>query len=431
MFAHRLEPGTVEAPPAPAAVSQVLLWFRRWPGVDDTTSARPGPTLPPPPGSTPAVPLPPPPLSAPSVRDAPPAPAPSPGLPTLPTAGPTPHPTRSVDTTPRDASVAVHGHVDGSSGSSGSASDSDAGADAVAVAAEPGPSGRRRREIPIGWVLAAAAATIVGTSAFVVLQSDVDMVELADPAPVVGVRDEPAPDDAPDEGGSGAAAIDAIDDARDVVGRIDANDGEEELLAELGLGPTGEPIEVPADGAAGYHFTWIDPSGQVLDVVVDGATGDYSVDASDGISFRLVGDEFFGRRAPDADWFALADDPFDSIPVVGLDGVPTVASILPPVTAGFVISDTTDGSVRTVVVDDAALAGFDLGARNAWLRPWGLLDDSGEAATDVVVRITADPSGTGVVGASIDAPVLGGVAAFSIEDVFSIAPTIEVPTLGS
>ena len=363
--------------------------------------------------------------------------APADALPTLPSLPPAGSPT----TTTTDTDV-----PDADSGAVSVVPDADSGPDAGSAAvsstptagATPTTPGARRRELPVGWILAAVAATIVGVSGFVVLGTGSDPVEPTDPPPAVEAADQRDPDAAPadaaspdpDGGGSGVAAIDAIDDARDVVGEIDANDGEEELLAELGLGPTGEPIEVPADGPAGHHFTWIDPSGQVLDVVVDTVSGDYAVDASDGISFRLVGDEFFGRQDPDGEWFALADDPFDSIPVIGLDGVPTVETILPPSVAAFATSDSTDGAVRTIVVDDAALAAADLEARNDWLRPWGLLDESGEAATDAVVRITTDPSGTGVVGASIDTPVLGGVAAFSVEEILSTPPSIDVPPLG-
>lgn len=217
-----------------------------------------------------------------------------------------------------------------------------------------------------------------------------------------------------------------LDDANDVVDDINANAQEEELLADLGLDATGNPVVVQGAGV-GYRFTWADPSGQDLDIIVDTAGDNYSVTASDGISFRFIDGKYFGQAGTDGEWYELADDPFGAIPVVGLAGIPFEAEIVPPSMTPYIVSDTVDGPTRVLMVDDAAFAAADLDARNAWLAPWGLIDEDAASASSVVIRLTFDPSGDNVVGTHIETPAIGGFASFSITETYEVAPVIANP----
>jgi hypothetical protein len=356
-------------------------------------------TLPAPGPATPSVPLPPPTGAAPAAP---------PSLPVLPPPG-------APQAAPATADVAT---------------DSAEPLTAIPPVAPPGdtdpdaPSNDEKRRPPVGLLIALFAAIVVGIAGFFVLSGD-SSSDGADAPPVT--RPRPAAD------GNVAADVDSepetaigeiLDDANDVVADINANGQEEELLAELGLDATGNPIEV-AD--AGYRFTWEDPSGQDLDIIVDSASNDYAVVASDGISFRHIGDAYYGQSGDDGEWYELAGDPFGAIPVVGLDGIPSVDEVVPAAVTPYVVSDTVDGPSRVVMIDDAAFAAADLDARNAWLAPWGLIDETVDSASSVVVRLTFDPSGDNVVGAHIETPAIGGFAAFSITETYEVAPVIENP----
>jgi hypothetical protein len=289
-----------------------------------------------------------------------------------------------------------------------------------------GPGGPRspdpKRRIPVGLLVALFAASVVGITGWFVLAGDPGPSDARTPAerpavqtPDVTVEREPE-----------TAIGRILDDAHDVVDEVNANDQEEELLAELGLDATGNTVTI-APGSAGYRFTWADPSGQDLDIVVDSNAGNFSVVASDGISFRRIDGAYFGQSGSDGEWYQLADDPFGAIPVVGLDGIPTADEIVPASVEPYVVSTTVDGPTRVVMIDDAAFAAADIDARNDWLAPWGLIDETPESATSVIVRITFDSSGQSVVGAHVETPAIGGFAAFSIVESYETAPVIDNP----
>lgn len=287
---------------------------------------------------------------------------------------------------------------------------------------EETPSSPKRRT-PVGLLVALFAVAVVGIAGFFVLsggnssgdESDAPAVTRPAPNPAAAVDSEPE-----------TAIGQILDDANDVVGDVNANAQEEELLGELGLDATGNPVVVQG-AAVGYRFTWADPSGQDLDIIVDTAADNYAVTASDGISFRFIEGNYFGQSGADGEWYELADDPFGEIPVVGLDGIPSEAEVLPSSVAPFVVSDTIDGPTRVVMIDDAAFAAADLDARNEWLAPWGLIDESAASASSVVIRLTFDPSTGSVVGAHVETPAIGGFASFSISETYEVAPVIENP----
>lgn len=354
--------------------------------------------LPAPGPATPAVPLPPPTGSAPAAP---------PSLPLLPP--PDARPTAAAPSDPdAAAATALVPSVDANGGTD-----------------DPTPSGEKRRP-PVGLLIALFAAVVVGIAGWFVLSGDSSSTDGADAPPVTRPRSTDDATATPIESEPETAIGEMLDDANDVVADINANGQEEELLAELGLDATGNPIDVQSD-TVGYRFTWEDPSGQDLDIVVDTESDAYSVVASDGISFRLIDGAYFGRSGADGEWYELASDPFGSIPVVGLDGIPTVDEVIPAAVTPYVVSDTVDGPSRVVMIDDAAFAAADLDARNEWLAPWGLIDETVESATSVVVRITFDPSGDSVVGAHIETPAIGGFAAFSISETYEVAPVIDNP----
>lgn len=274
-----------------------------------------------------------------------------------------------------------------------------------------------KRRPPVGLLVALFAAVVVGIAAFFVLSGD------SAPSDADSLTESSVVSNESDAGG---AIAQTLDDANDTVDAVNDNSQESELLAELGLDATGNPVVV-VGAEAGYRFNWNDPSGQDLDIVVDAVADNYSVTASDGISFRFLAGEYFGKAGVDGEWYMLADDPFGSIPVVGLDGIPSEAEIVPPSANAYIVSDEIDGPTRTVTIDDAAFAAADLSGRNAWLGPWGLIDDAGEVASTVVVRLTFDPTGQNVVGAHIETPAIGGFAAFSITETYEVAPVIDNP----
>ena len=273
---------------------------------------------------------------------------------------------------------------------------------------------------------------MVGIAGFMVLTGDDSTSESPAPSGDANPLDAGTGGEAEnaDTAGSGNVVLETLDETRDVVDQINENAGEAELLDELGLDAEGNPVAAVSPTPAGYRFTWSDPSGQDLDVTVDAATDAYSVVATDGISFRYVGGSFFGTDGT-ADWYELAADPFGDIPVVGLGGIPTADTVLPAAAEPFVVADTDVDGRRVVVVDDRAFAAADPTARNVWLRPWGLLDDTPASASTVTVRISTDP-GTGVVtGAQVETPALGGTATFAVTETYEVAPTIENPLTAS
>lgn len=287
---------------------------------------------------------------------------------------------------------------------------------------EATPSGPKRRT-PVGVLVALFAVAVVAIAGYFVLSGGTSSGDESDAPAVTRPAANPV---AAGESEPETAISQMLDDADNVVTDVNANAQEEELLAELGLDATGNPVVVQS-ADAGYRFTWADPSGQDLDIIVDSASDSYSVTASDGISFRFIDGRYFGQSGADGEWYELADDPFGDIPVVGLAGIPSEVDVISPSMSPYIVSDTIDGPTRVVMIDDAAFAAADLIARNAWLAPWGLVDETMDAASSVVIRLTFDPSGDSVVGTHIETPAIGGFASFSITETYEVAPIIENP----
>lgn len=281
----------------------------------------------------------------------------------------------------------------------------------------------RGTRLPIGWLLVAFAVAIVGLATFLMFRG--------------GNGDEPdaSRGDAP----LGPAALDAqasdsmtaagqiLDDAQAVVDDMNDRSDEREILAELGLDENANPT----DDLQGYRFTWADPSGQDLDIIVDLTTENFAVDASDGISFRMIDGTFYGSVADSDEWFELAEDPFGDTPVIGLGGLPDIEGVIPDATAPFLVNsglkDGGSGPTYFFIVDDEAFHAADPEARAEWLRPWGLIEPSTVEPTTLVVTITLDPLGERVIGAQIETPTIGGFASFSVVETLDTAPVIEVP----
>ena len=129
----------------------------------------------------------------------------------------------------------------------------------------------------------------------------------------------------------GQIGADAISGTEDLVEIINERDQETELLAELGLDATGEPLTDLALGAgpaAGHTFRWIGQNGSTATITVVALTGDHSVSTDDGIEFRSIGGLAFARTADSEAWAEIAAGEIESIDRLGLAAPLTLSELL-------------------------------------------------------------------------------------------------------
>jgi hypothetical protein len=248
----------------------------------------------------------------------------------------------------------------------------------------------------------------------------------------------------------GDIGVGAIEDATALVDEIDDRGEADELLAELGLGPDGEPLpearpEPPVLAEpAGYAFVWTEPGDTRIAALVDATTGDYAIDASDGVAVRVVGGVPYSRVG--GEWQLTDLSVLRGVPVPGLDGFPSIERVIDPAVEPFVelVTMTTeaDGTTFGYLIDDSAFFAADPAGRDAWLRPWGLLDGHRppasadpalftEAWTDagagqVIFAFTLSPADE-LVRITVDSPAIGGRAVLDELATSTDAPSIDLP----
>ncbi len=219
--------------------------------------------------------------------------------------------------------------------------------------------------------------------------------------------------------GEGAGA--AIQDAQDLADAINADQGEGELLEELGLNATGQPL--PA-APVGHEFSWTFADGVTATIVVDTVTGDHSYVDSTGLSFRKVGELAFGQPAADQPWAMIDDSQLASIRRSGLDRPLMVDDLVGgPVAAYASVSG--DGSIWSI--DEVAFQSADAAGRDAWANAVGLPVEAPAGVVTIWISTAAD--GTTVSTASIERDSTGETVTYQLARLFDQSPGIEAPEL--
>jgi len=254
-----------------------------------------------------------------------------------------------------------------------------------------------------------------------------------------------------DDTSIGQLAVDVIDETEDVVGQINDNGEETELLAELGLDPTGNPIDEPAAPVAPTRYSFLYSGADFVSSVgvdVDLDTGSYSVETAEGEGARFVDGSLYMRPSADGEWSIADGAPTPRIPQ--LDEFPTLESVIDEAIRPHVLAEETRengyGTVSSFLIDDQALHASDPAARAAWLGPWGLDESvvpsapesteftldaySGTAPGVTTVQMTIDDTGD-TVAVSIGSQVIGGYASIESIATLVIEPRpIEAPPVG-
>lgn len=256
------------------------------------------------------------------------------------------------------------------------------------------------------------------------------------------------------EGDDATSVVDAIDETDALVADVNDRSEVEAALDELGLDELGQEVDSEAGSQSGdavvvepvppttpapappafasYQFTWSGPGGFDIEASVDTATRDFVATTGTGNEVRRIDGQFLVSR-DDGSWTELDPTAAGAIPVIGIDGPMTVRDVLPDVLDEFVISlETRRVDTTAVLIDDAWLSEINPGAREAWLRPWGLLDQPvfapeversegapvpDEAAGGEVVMLIKFVPSTGVVlEAVVSSPAIGGTGTYTLVD---------------
>ena len=218
----------------------------------------------------------------------------------------------------------------------------------------------------------------------------------------------------------GQIGADAISGTEDLVEIINERDQETELLAELGLDATGEPLTDLALGAgpaAGHTFRWIGQNGSTATITVVASTGDHSVSTDDGIEFRSIGGLAFARTADSEAWAEIAAGEIESIDRLGLAAPLTLSELLGR--AGAHATSTPGQSA----IDDDAFAAADPALRSAWLDSIGL-----SATTDGPLVVTYEllSDGTTISQATIERPATGERVSYELAELHQQPPVMEL-----
>lgn len=244
---------------------------------------------------------------------------------------------------------------------------------------------------------------------------------------------EPTPPPA-DEAATSPLVI-PIENARDVVADFNDNSGEVELLNELGLDATGNPLahaeQTPAAAAAaaGHRFTWSYGTGDASTVTVDSTTGNFSFESTTGTQYRLVDGTSFVRAGVAASWSQVDGDALETIQRLGLEQPITVDSIVADIESIAAIATTRSDDGTTLVsisIDDMEFATAMPDVRIAWLAEMGV--PNSDAVLDGAF-ITADAA-VAPDGQTIDQLVVTAgpwTSTYQLDQVFDIAPVIEAP----
>lgn len=243
-----------------------------------------------------------------------------------------------------------------------------------------------------------------------------------------------------------------IGQANELTDQINDNSEELEALEQLGIEPppvdggvvdpvvepVGEPLIPPPpappapnepDGspltAQSYEISWMFATGEHSRLLVDVPTQNFIV-VTDGAEIRRVGDTTYTFQ-PDVGW-TTQDLPIDLATMVGLQGIPTLADVVPAEAAPYASGTSLDSNdFGTYVIDDVAFFDRNPSAREAWSLRWGsgdMTQPDRDAATSVVFPTVGGPGDIvihvegredGVVStATVTAVALGGTVEYEL-----------------
>jgi len=360
------------------------------------------------------------PFAPPTLGDAPggATPAPPPSTPSLPQRGaPTAVPLPTLAPPPVTAPAPVPTPVPATLAPTGAPESS---ATAEPSAAPPSEPPRSRRALVL--LLLLGIVTIAGAVWFALLTTDDDGAGASVPPPPstldIEAQDISSPVVAP------------IDDALVVASEIDDNAEEAEALDLLGLDETGDEV---ADAAPvlGHRFTWSYGTDQTATITVDATTGDYASVAQDGIEWRRVDGQSYGRRS-DTEWTEVDGDLLESVPRLGLDAPITIDQVLDVTTSQHAASDTEardDGtSVLTAEVDAFEYAAEQSATYLSWMSLFGHPANGGTVQPGDVVVIQAELAADGRTIDALNVTTATFTTSYTLDEVFETAPEIQAPT---